>query len=197
MRKLAFLITVAAILLFASLADAQELDVAVGASTLFSTQANTSSIAFLPPSQRGGVYPDASIQYIGENHFGLNVEGAFRYREGTYNNYQHYRPVFYDVNAVFAPPISKKLTGQLMAGLGGETLIFYQQLGTCEVASGCRSYVNDNHFLLHLGGGVRYNFRHNFFVRPEVNYYYIVNNYEFHSNSVLRLGASVGYTFGR
>jgi hypothetical protein len=43
---------------------------------------------------------------------------------------------------------------------------------------------------------VRYYFLGNFFVRPEANWYYIRNNFEFHSDNVFRAGASVGYTFG-
>jgi hypothetical protein len=198
LRTLACLICGSTLFLFTALASAQQLDVTVGGSTLFSTKSPTSSIAFIPPAERGGVYPSASIQYLSDNHFGFNVEGAFRYREGTYNNYQHFRPVFYDANVVFAPPISPKVTVDLMAGVGGETLIFYSQLGTCYTPSGCHSYVNDNHLLLHFGGGVRYYFwrDRNLFVRPEAHYYFIPNNYEFHSDNVVRLGATIGYTFG-
>ena len=196
LKKLALLISASTIFLITTLASAQQLDFAVGGSTLFSTRNSTSSINFLPPGENGGVYPSASVQYVLDNHFGINVEGAFRYREGTYNNYQHFRPVLYDVNAVYAPPLSKKVSLDLMAGVGGETLIFYSQLGTCYTASGCRSYVNDNHLLLHFGGDFRYYFWRDVFVRPEANYYYIHNNYEFHSNNVLRLGASIGITFG-
>jgi hypothetical protein len=49
---------------------------------------------------------------------------------------------------------------------------------------------------VHAGFDVRYYAFRNLFVRPEVHYYYIHNNYEFHSDHVLRLGASIGYTFG-
>jgi hypothetical protein len=56
--------------------------------------------------------------------------------------------------------------------------------------------VNSTQFLFHLGGGIRYNVWRRWFVRPEASYYYIVNNSNFHSPNVLRLGASVGYTFG-
>lgn len=180
----------------ASLARAQQLDFAVGGSTLLATRPSTSSIAFLPPPERGGNYPEASIQYVLENHFGINVEGAFRYHKGTYNNYQHFRPVLYDVNAVYAPPISKKMSADFMAGVGGETLIFYTELGNCFAAGGCRSYVNDNHLLLHAGAGLRYYFWRDVFLRPEAHYYYVHNNFEFHSNNVFRVGASIGITFG-
>jgi len=33
-------------------------------------------------------------------------------------------------------------------------------------------------------------------VRPEAHYYFIPNNYQFHSDHVFRIGGSIGYTFG-
>jgi hypothetical protein len=47
---------------------------------------------------------------------------------------------------------------------------------------------------VHAGFGIRYSLWRNFFIRPEANYYRIFNN-TFHSDNVVRLGASVGYTF--
>jgi hypothetical protein len=49
----------------------------------------------------------------------------------------------------------------------------------------------------HLGGGVRYYFWHQFFIRPEIHYYRIQNNVEFHSDNLFRASASIGYTFSR
>lgn len=193
MRKL---LLASIVLGLATFAHAQQFNFAVGASTLFSPRNLTASVAFLPPSESGGIYPSISAEYLNENRVGISVQGAFRYNEALYDGYQHYRPVFYDVNAVYAPKFGKKLVADLMAGAGAESVIFYQQLGACGVSSGCHSYVNDTHLLLHFGGGIRYYFRHNFFVRPEANYYFIHNNYEFHSDNVLRLGASIGYTWG-
>lgn len=137
---------------------------------------------------------NASLQYLGERRLGLNIEGAFHPKEGLYNGYQYFRPILYDVNGVYARPFAPKVRGDFMAGVGGETLIFYKTT-FCGYAGGCRTYVNDNHFLLHGGVGVRYYFWRKFFVRPEVHYYYILNNFEFHSDHVFRLGVSIGHTF--
>lgn len=190
------LLLASVILAFANLAHAQQFDFAAGAGVLFSPKNPNASIAFPPPADSGGIYPSISAQYLNEKRVGISVEGAFRYNEALYNGFQHYRPVFYDVNAVYSPKLGRKLVADIMAGAGGETLIFYQGLGPCGAPSGCHAYVNDTHLLLHFGGGVRYYFRHNFFVRPEANYYFIHNNYEFYSDNVLRLGASIGYTWG-
>jgi hypothetical protein len=196
LRRFVFF-ALACTLLFPVFARAQHVDFAVGGSTLWSPENKTALTGFIPPPEKGGVYPQASLQLISPSHFGINVEGAFRYHKTFYNDYQPYRPIFYDLNGVFAPRLGKKFSGDFMAGVGGETVLFYTQLNPCTaLANGCLSYVNSNHFLVHLGGDVRYYMYHNFFVRPEAHWNFIPNNFEFHSRNVFRVGASVGYTFG-
>lgn len=203
MRKFARITSVYALLLFATLASAQQVDVAVGGNTLFSSRNNTASLAYLPPPERGGVYPSASFDRIFKNGFGYSGEFTFRYKQGFYNDYQKYRPVLYDFNAVLAPKfnpfpahISKRTSTIFTAGAGGQTVLYYNPYGNCIYSSGCSTHFNSNHFLVHVSGGFNYRFWRNFFVRPEAHYYYIIHNTnDFHSNSVLRLGASVGYTF--
>ena len=179
----------------AGLAHAQQIDLAASGSTLWSPKPLTASQAFLPPAASGGILAGASLQYLTERRLGLNLEGAFRYKEGLYNGYQFFRPIFYDANAVYARRLAAKTRGDFMAGVGGETLLFY---GTteCRYSSGCRINVNNTHFLLHFGVGVRYYFWRTFFARPEAHYYFIPNNYEFHSDNVFRVGVSIGHTFG-
>ncbi len=197
MRRVLSLAFACTIVVFGSFARAQQVDIAVGGSTVWSFKQTTDSVGYLPPALKGGVYPSASVEYINlDNRFGINAEGSFRYHEGLYNGFQEFRPVFYDINAVFAPRINKKMTGEILAGAGGETLIFYNTFGNCRVGSGCLTNINSNHFALHFGGGVRYYFWRNLFARPEVHWYLVPNNTEFHSKSVFRYGASIGYTFG-
>ena len=182
----------------AGTAHAQELDLAVGGSTLFASAINSASQTFQPPPEKGGTYPTVSAEYLfrDNNRVGFNVETAFRYKHGFYDGYQQFRPVFYDANAVFAPRFSHKIVGDFMAGVGGESLIFYNQFRTC-YSGACVTNVNATHFLLHAEGGARYYFwRQHLFARPEAHYYRILNNSQFHSGNVLRLGATIGYTFG-
>ena len=176
-------------------APAQQIDFAVGGSTLWSTKPLTASQAFFPPAEKGGIFAGASLQYLTESRLGINVEGAFRAKQGLYNGYQYVRPAFYDVNAVYARRMAAKIRADFMAGVGGETLLFYRQTN-CNYSGGCSTYVNDTHFLVHAGVGVRYYVWKTFFVRPEAHYYYIPNNFEFHSDHVFRIGASIGHTFG-
>jgi hypothetical protein len=179
----------------ASVAHAQQIDFGAGASTLWSTGSLSASQAFIPPALKGGTFANASLQYLGERRLGWNLEGAARVKEGLYNGYQFYRPILYDANAVYARRMAPKFRADLMAGVGGETLIFYNTTN-CTYANGCRLNVNSTHFLLHFGVGLRYYFWRTFFIRPEGHYYFIPNNSEFNSDHVFRMGASIGHTFG-
>jgi len=178
---------------FATFAHSQQFDFAVGGGSLFSTSNITASQNYPLPAEKGGVYPSVSIERVFKNHYGYSAEFAFRYDQGFYNSFQKFRPVIYDVNAVYESRLAKKFNGEFAAGLGGQNTFFY---GSC--ASGCPTHLNSNRFLLHAGFGLRYSLFHRLFVRPEANYYRIINNaVDFHSDNVLRLGASIGYTFPR
>ncbi|MGO9088426.1 MAG: hypothetical protein ACLQBK_24735 [Candidatus Sulfotelmatobacter sp.] len=183
------------VVIFAGFARAQQLDIAAGGSALFAAGPISASQAFPPPAEKGGSYPSVSAELVFKNHYGFEAESAFRYKQGLYNGYQRYRPVFSDVNGVYAPRIGPKTSADFMAGFGVQTLTFYNQFGSCSGV--CPTSISTNHFMLHAGGGMRYYFWRHFFVRPEAHYYYVVGNTEFHSGNVLRLGASVGYSFGR
>jgi len=152
---------------------------------------------FPPPQENGGVYPTVGAEFLLENRFGFQAEGTFRYKQGLYDGYQKFRPFLYDVNGVFAPRITKKITVDFLAGVGVESLIFYNQYNACSPPNTvCQTSLNSSHFLVHIGGGPRYYFWHDFFVRPEVHYYRIFHNVEFSSDNVVRVGATIGYTFG-
>jgi hypothetical protein len=195
---------VSALVLSTAFAHAQQFDVAVGGSSLFSTKNTSASQAFLPPPEKGGLYPNVSIERTYKNNFGYSAELAFRYKRDFYNAYQPYRPLLYDFNAVYVPritgvfpaPFAKKTRVDFTAGPGGESLLFYTQYGNCNFA-GCAASVNSNHFLVHAGAEIRYMVWRRLFIRPEANFYHIFDNSEFHSDNVLRLGASVGLTFHR
>jgi hypothetical protein len=196
LRKFALIPSTCAVLLCTALASAQQVDVAVGDSILFSTKNPNASEAFLPPAEKGGLYPSFSFDRIFKNHYGYGAELATSYKQENYNGFQGYRPIFYDVNALFAPHIRNRTDVDLMAGVGGERVLFYSPSGSCNFSVGCTTHLDANHLLFHVGTDVRYRVWKHFFVRPEAHLYHIVNNAEFHSDNVLRVGGSIGYTFG-
>jgi opacity protein-like surface antigen len=200
LRKFALLVSACTVLLFSSLASAQQVDVMVGGGTLMSSSPNSDSVNFVPPTEKGGTYVGISGDYVGfkKRHLGLNAETAWRYHQANYpGNSETYRPILTDVNALFQPRVGKKLSLDLFAGVGVASTRF-NLLASCNIP-GCINYTSSNHFMEDLGGGIRYYVWHRLphvFVRPEVHYYHIQNNVEFHSPNVFRVGASIGYTIG-
>lgn len=200
MRKLVLLICVAMALAGGARAQqVAQIDIAGGGSTLFSTKSISSSAAFIPPALSGGVYPSLSADVLLDNHFGFNAEGTFRYHEGIYAGFQKFRPVFYDVNGLYTRTVSPKIRFDALAGLGGESLIFYNSYAPCPASGTCRPQLSGTHLVLHAEAEVRYypwRLRH-LFLRPEAHFYRIIDNTEFNSGNILRLGASIGYSFAR
>jgi len=182
-------------IVFATPAQAQQFDVAGGAGLLFSEKNPTASEAYPPPAEKGGIYPSVSILRTFKNRYGYSAEFSTAYKQQMYNGFQPYRPFFYDVNAVFAPHMAKRTDADFMAGFGGQTVLFYTQYGACGFATGCVPRFNSNHFLFHVSASVSYTVWRRFFVRPEAHYYRILNNGDFYSGNVFRLGASIGYSF--
>jgi opacity protein-like surface antigen len=200
LNTLALLVPACTLLLFANFAAAQQVDIAVGGSTLKSSSPNSAALNFQQPAEKNGTYVGVSADIVGfkNRRLGFNIETAWRYKQTTYPfNGETYRPIFTDVNVLFQPRIGKKLGLDLMAGVGiASTRFNIPAVTSCSTPTGgCINYTSSNHFMEHLGGGVRYYVWHNIFVRPEIHYYHIQNNVEFHSPNVFRLGASVGYTF--
>ena len=136
-----------------------------------------------------------SADFLLRHHFGVGAEVAWRAHQGLYGGYQPYRPLFYDFNAIYVPQLTKKVSAELMGGVGGEDLRFYQGVYNCNFVS-CTNYVSSQHFMEHLGAGLRFYVWGHVFVRPEAHVYFVNNNREFSSNRAGRYGVSIGYTFG-
>jgi hypothetical protein len=143
----------------------------------------------------GGAYLSFSGDFTPWKQFGFGGEISWRASENLYLGFQPYRPIFYSFNGVYAPKLNKHLSGELLAGIGAESVRFYTPYFTCGFA-GCTNYTSSNHFMGVFGGGLKAYARGGFFIRPEVRYYLIHNNVEFNSGHALRPGVSIGYTFG-
>jgi hypothetical protein len=196
LRKLALLAPVFVLLSLAQFATAQQGDVFLGGGTLLSSSDSNSPF----PSEKGGLYINLGGDVVFFKHVGVNVETAWKATQGVYvSGIENYRPILTDFNLLYQPRLGKKAGLDLMAGIGAASTRFYSPGPSC---SGCVNYVSTDHFMEHLGGGIRYYVWHHAFVRPEIHYYHIQNNNNinnngaFSSNNVFRVGASIGYTFG-
>ena len=194
MRKLTLVIALCVFGLMHLPAQAQQFDAAFGFGTVTSPGSSVNSSGTLFPSIRGGLYPSFSADFLLKHHAGVQGEVSWRASQNNYGGYEPYRPIFYDFNAIWAPQLGKKFGAELMAGIGGEDVRFYQGTYNCNFIS-CTNYVSSNHFATHIGAGFRYYVWRSVFIRPEASLYFVNNNAEFSSGQVSRFGVSIGYSF--
>jgi opacity protein-like surface antigen len=202
LRKLAIVVPVFAFLFlaqfaFAQFASDQQVDFFIGGGTLVSSSSSNGSLL---PAEKGGTYLNLGGDAVVFPHrLGFNVETAWRATQGVYiAGEENYRPILTDFNLLFQPRLGKKFGLDLLGGIGAGATRFYAPGPS---SPGSVNYVSTDHFMEHLGGGVRYYVWHHLFVRPEIHYYHIQNNNTledngFNSNNVFRVGASIGYALG-
>ena len=189
--------TFSALIILSGVALSQQIDVAVGGNITMAPAGSTADSHHSPQSLNNGQYASVNADILLHKRIGLEVEGAWRWRRGTYvpGGYnQPYRPIFLDANALWMPQVSKRMYAELMGGVGVDNTRFYAGSQTCGFVS-CTSFVSSNHFMGHLGGGFKYYVFRNFFIRPEAHVYIVHNNVEFSSDHLVRYGVSIGYTF--
>lgn len=200
MRKLAFFATVLAFSVLPSLASAQQADAMLGFGTVMSPGAaacGSPSFANFECPEKGGLYPNISADVIFHRRMGFGFDAVWRASQGNYGGSGlPYRPILIDFNAVYQPRLSKKAGLDLMGGIGWQDTRFYSSNYTCSFVT-CTNYTSSNHFLVDVGGGIRYYVWGHVFVRPEAHYYHVLNNtIDFTSGNIIRVGASIGYTIG-
>ncbi|HEU5400713.1 MAG TPA: hypothetical protein VFU86_05105 [Terriglobales bacterium] len=176
-------------------AQAQQLDVAFGASGITSPN-SLSSPSFSPQIIGGGTFLGFSADVLLKHQLGVQGEVNWRAKQNLWGGFQPFRPIFYDVNGIWAPRFGKRAGAEIMGGIGAESVRFYTGTISCSGFTGqCTDYQSSNHFLAHVGGGLKLYVTHSFFIRPEVHAYFVRNNFEFTSPNVFREGISIGYTF--
>ena len=194
MKKFRLILALIAPFLIHSAAHAQEFDAAFGAGTVIAPSASSASGNHNPVSLSGGTYPVFSADLLLKHDYGISGELAWKAGRTLYGGFQPARPLFYDFNGIYAPKLGKHAAVEVMAGIGWESIRFYQPQFVCSAIT-CTDFVSSNHFMGHFGGGIRYYFHGNFFIRPEAHLYLIRNNLEFSSPVATRVGISLGYTF--
>lgn len=195
MRKLTILAALFTFLALCSFASAQQADAMLGFGTLMSSGSCDITTGICP--EKGGLYPSIAADVIFHKRIGFAFETAWKASQGAYGGTggQPFRPILSDFDAVLQPKLSKKVGADLLGGIGWQSTRFY--LPYCTSYFTCNNFVSSHHFLIHIGGGIRYYVWNHVFVRPEAHYYFVNNNtQDFSSNNILRVGASIGYTIG-
>jgi hypothetical protein len=188
-----------ALFLFQANARAQQIDVAFGINTLTAPSASSASGDHFPQSLTGGFYPTLGGDVLFWHHLGVGGEVSWRASRSYFGGLADlpYRPIFFDFNAVYAPPVNHWVQPEFQAGIGAEDVRFYQSTYIYNPYTGSyTNYYSSKHFLTHFGAGVKFYVWGNFFVRPEVGIYLVNNNIEFSSAHATRFGVAIGYTLG-
>ena len=190
MKKLSLLVAAFCLILLPGIpAHAQQFDMSFGVSGL----TGPSSTATLQ-TIGGGAYPSIGLDFLFFHNVGIGFNAAFRAKQNLYQGQLPFRPFFYDVDAVYAPPLGKRAQAELSAGLGVESLRFYTPTFSCSF-TGCTNFVSSNHFLVQLGAGLRLYVTPRIFIRPDAHVYLVHNNVEFPGARATRFGVSIGYSF--
>ena len=181
--------------LCAGAAQAQQFDMGFGFGTVIGESAASASLPdHFPQSLSGGGYPSFSGDFLFKKNFGVGGEIAWRAHQNIDIFFQPYRPIFTDFNAVYAPTLGKRAQADLQGGIGWESIRFYQPFFNC-TAFGCTNFTSSNHFLIHVGAGLRVFSRGSFFIEPQANFYFIHNNVQFSGPRAARYGVTLGYSF--
>lgn len=184
------------ILLSASAGYAQQFDLAFGVGTVTGQPATNAlnDPNHTPQSISGGAYPSFSGDFLFiKKYLGVGGEVTWRGHQNTDIFFQPYRPILYDFNAILAPPLGKKAQAELQGGIGLESVRFYTPFFSCSF-TGCTNFQSSNHFLGHVGGGLRFYVTRAIFIRPEAHLYFVHNNLEFSGPRVQRFSVSIGYS---
>jgi hypothetical protein len=174
-------------------AQAQEVSAAFGVSGVWAPSAANAGASFSPQSIGTGTFPVVSASFVTNKRYGIEGEVSWRAKQNLYEGFQNFRPIFWDINAIYAPKLGDRATLELLGGMGGESVRFYG-VSNCGFA-GCTNFVSENHLLADVGAGLRLYATHNFFVRPEARFYFVRNNTDFSGARAIRGGVSVGFTF--
>lgn len=195
MKKLFLFVAASCVLLaITNTAQAQQFDIGFGVGTTIGPSASNVESGHIPQTISGGAYPSFSGDFLfWKKYIGIGGEVAWRANQNINIFFQPYRPILYDFNAVYAPPLGKHAQAEIQGGIGGEDIRFYQPVFTCNFF-GCTNFSSSQHFLTHVGGGIRLYVWHNVFLRPEAHFYYVNNNVEFAGNRLQRYGVTLGYS---
>lgn len=195
MGRLIARVFVALFLALIASASAQQIDVAIAGGSLFSPGNSVNSFGPVP-AEGGGTYFGFNGDVLFRGNLGVQAEVNWRTSQASYGGLFPYRPLFWDVNAIYARRFAPRVGAEVLGGIGGESIRFYQGQYNCDYYGNCTNYVSSNHFMADVGGGIRLYVWRNAFVRPEVRLYLVHNNVEFSSGYPVRYGVSLGYTFG-
>ena len=162
-------------------------------------------------SKLNGFAMGVSGNVMAWKHFGVGAEVLFQPNKPTYAAIPAValtgqtafsidsRTTLFDFNGIYQPYRSKKVAFQIIGGVGGANLKFYQS-GQTNSAIGASNYSqyfgSNNHFQVHGGVALQYYLTDHVFIRPQFDIHYVPNLTQFGSNMITSESVWLGYTFG-
>ncbi len=187
-------------------ASAQNADVFFGVGTPMDSSSNQLIDTFntgnpYTTPKLGGSFGKVGGDFMINKNFGVGAEVNWKFSQAAYAGLLT-RPIFYDFNGIWTPVLSRysRVVPELQAGLGGVRMAFSYSQSSCDPFGGCNTSTSlvetSSHFQVHVAGGIRFYATKHVFIRPEVDFRYVPNFFQYGRNTVPEYGASLGYSFG-
>jgi hypothetical protein len=133
-------------------------------------------------------------------HLGVGFEASVQPSRENYGPLAS-RQAFYDVNGIYAPISTKRVSLQFQGGIGGARTSFAYTESGCVGTAVCSTTTepvgNATHFQVHVGVGVQVFLTSHIFVKPEFDFHYVPGlTNQFGSDAVPEAMVWVGYSFG-
>lgn len=142
------------------------------------------NVSFQPGKETYATFPE--VTYLGEE-----LQPA--YQDQT-------RVTFYSFDGIYEPVSSKKYALDILGGIGGANIKFYQNetiTGSLVGSANQSQYFgSSNHFQLHAGVGFTIFVNDHVFLRPEFDFHFVPNLVQFGRNIVTSEQINLGYSFG-
>lgn len=125
--------------------SAQQIDVLFAGSSVSSSSANFVGNPSRLCSQRErwsirGFNGDVLFH----GNLGVQAEINWKASQGNYIGLAGYRPLFYDVNAIYAKRFSKQVGAEVLGDIGAESIRFYTGQSSCDFHGNCTNYTSSN-----------------------------------------------------
>lgn len=145
-----------------------------------------------------GVGGDVTVQPAKENYLVFSQQNN---SAGIPGDILQSRVTFYDINGIYQPISSKKALLQLIGGIGGANVKFYENLTSSSTVLGNSNQSqyagSSNHFQVHGGVGVQIYLTDHVFIRPQFDVHFVNNFSQFGRNLVTQEMVWIGYSLGR
>jgi len=145
-----------------------------------------------------GLGGDVQVQPARQNYLTFQQANS---ATGTAGDVLQSRVTFYEFNGIFQPVSSKKAQLQLLGGIGGANVKFYEQFSQNNSVLGnsvqSQYAGSSNHFQVHGGVGVQVYLTDHVFIRPQFDVHYVTNFSQFGRNLVTSEMVWIGYSLGR